>query len=586
MPPRLRPRSKSFGESTRAPALLPTLLGKKRPPSPSVSPAKQTDASPATRARKRRAPPSHSATETPRPRSPAQTDFTLDTKRKRGRPPKSRDGTPTTPARALKLPLNILPRPAWHVRPSRHLFIFGNGEMGQFGLGITELGSIPAPTLHSWFEGAIQSGILGDEGAGLEKVVAGGMHTLAIDEEGRVWSWGINDNASLGRPTIDVPDPINPQHAIDPEILETQPMVIDSLIEEEFRAVAVAAGASVSVALGLRGELRVWGSFRSSDGLLGFDGKPGSSKTQFVPLSLPALEGNKFVSVACGTDHIIALTTTGHVYAWGNGQQAQLGRRIIERRKVNGLAPERLALRNIVAVGSGSYHSFAVDKKGVVYAWGLNSCRQTGVRESRGGAEAIVANPTIVDALHPDNLGKGRVVTAISGGEHHSLFLLNDGSVWGCGRSDGFELGLNDDHPAMKKIIDARDPNVDAAKRPDEYVPEPVPIPFPPAPPTDTNVDMDTDDPPLPPYDSSVGSTSPSNPMAQISAGMRHNLAVSRSGQVYGWGYAPKCQLGLGEGVDSSHTPRRLKSAVLEGWKVEYAGAGEQHCVLMATKSA
>lgn len=53
----------------------------------------------------------------------------------------------------------------------------------------------------------------------------------------------------------------------------------------------------------------------------------------------------------------------------GNGQQAQLGRRIIERRKTNGLAPERLALRKIARVGSGSYHSFAIDHKGVVYAW-------------------------------------------------------------------------------------------------------------------------------------------------------------------------------------------------------------------------
>lgn len=41
-------------------------------------------------------------------------------------------------------------------------------------------------------------------------------------------------------------------------------MMIDTLVEDEFRAVEVAAGASVSVALGLRGELRVWGSFRVS----------------------------------------------------------------------------------------------------------------------------------------------------------------------------------------------------------------------------------------------------------------------------------------------------------------------------------
>lgn len=104
---------------------------------------------------------------------------------------------------------------------------------------------------------------------------------------------------------------------------------------------------------------------------------------------MSSLQQHEFINIACGTDHILALSKTGVVYAWyvlacrysilacslvstisrGNGQQAQLGRKIIERRKTSGLEPERLALRNIVCIGSGSYHSFAVDKAGVVYAW-------------------------------------------------------------------------------------------------------------------------------------------------------------------------------------------------------------------------
>lgn len=48
-------------------------------------------------------------------------------------------------------------------------------------------------------------------------------------------------------------------------------------------------------------------------------------------------------------------------------------------------------------------------------------------------------------------------MTQISGGEHHTLFLLSDGSVWGCGRCDGFELGLADDHPALKGVDERRE---------------------------------------------------------------------------------------------------------------------------------
>jgi hypothetical protein len=46
----------------------------------------------------------------------------------------------------------------------------------------------------------------------------------------------------------------------------------------------------------------------------------------------------------------------------------------------------------------------------------------------------IIIKPT---ELSPEALGGGRRVMSISGGEHHSLFLLSDGSVWGCGWSDG-----------------------------------------------------------------------------------------------------------------------------------------------------
>ena len=59
--------------------------------------------------------------------------------------------------------------------------------MGQFGLGTMVTGEFPRPRLHSWFESATFAGTLGaEEGAGVECLSAGGMHTLAIDELGRV----------------------------------------------------------------------------------------------------------------------------------------------------------------------------------------------------------------------------------------------------------------------------------------------------------------------------------------------------------------------------------------------------------------
>ena len=55
---------------------------------------------------------------------------------------------------------------------------------------------------------------------------------------------------SLGRPTNHVSDPDNPQEILEAEVLETQPMVVQTIVDENFRAVDVSAGDSVSVALG------------------------------------------------------------------------------------------------------------------------------------------------------------------------------------------------------------------------------------------------------------------------------------------------------------------------------------------------
>ena len=73
-----------------------------------------------------------------------------------------------------------------------------------------------------------------------------------------------DQRAALGRPTDHVPDPDSPQEILEAEVLETQPMVVQTLVYEKFRAVDVSSDDSVSVARGHEGDLRAWGSFRVS----------------------------------------------------------------------------------------------------------------------------------------------------------------------------------------------------------------------------------------------------------------------------------------------------------------------------------
>ncbi|KAK4700239.1 regulator of chromosome condensation, partial [Phenoliferia sp. Uapishka_3] len=533
------------------------------------------------------------------------------------------------PFEAFDFEIPTLPKPT---EGPRRAFVFGNGDFGQHGLGVDEkvLCEIKRPRPQAWFEGKIEEKAEGWEGgiAGLE---CGGMHTLALDGLGRVWSWGINDNAALGRNTAEIPE-TETSPKVESEELETSPMLVEGLQEEGFKAVRIAAGDSVSLAISDLGEVRCWGSFRASEGILGFDGKAGSSQTQLKPVALPNLDAHTIVQIATGDDHFIALTSKGQVFACGNGEQNQLGRKIIQRlsiylyhlylllpsflsffpsflmrvlnrynyystpgHKTHGLTPERLSLRNIVTVGSGSYHSFAVNQSGQVYAWGLNSFHQTGVDVEDGGWADTISSPTLVAALDPSQHGGARVVE-ITGGVHHSVFLFSNGEVWACGRCDGHEVGLGSNHPAMleseerkqEALKERREREVEeleainttggmgdeeAAFKAAEAAAQGVPLPNPHIPipqrlsfPTVEGTETGTE-----------------TKIIKIASGTRHNFAVASDGAVYAWGMGNVCQLGLGD-EEEAEVPTRVRSVKMEGFRGIAASTGGQHSVIVAVK--
>ncbi len=74
----------------------------------------------------------------------------------------------------------------------------------------------------------------------------------------------MNDEGALGRPTSNVPDPENDGEFIDTDYLTAVPHPLQTLVDENFKAATVAAGDSISAAISVEGELRVWGSFRAS----------------------------------------------------------------------------------------------------------------------------------------------------------------------------------------------------------------------------------------------------------------------------------------------------------------------------------
>lgn len=110
------------------------------------------------------------------------------TTKKRTRSPARDRPQPVKRQKAERAPyFNSLPTASEHVRPGLQLFVWGSGGCGQLGLGPDVKDDLEKPRRHMWAQEQMEGGAFGDaEGAGLEDIAAGGMHTLLLDEKGTV----------------------------------------------------------------------------------------------------------------------------------------------------------------------------------------------------------------------------------------------------------------------------------------------------------------------------------------------------------------------------------------------------------------
>lgn len=141
------------------------------------------------------------------------------------------------------------------------VFVFGNGAYGELGLG-TMIKKKKDPTVAP-FPSRIES--LNTQNGGVVHVATGGMHSVVLTRDGRILTWGVNDNKALGRDTDwEEPPEGLPKGMSDLNPLESTPapVLLDSLGPEPLCIVQVAASASATFALTDDGRVLGWGSFR------------------------------------------------------------------------------------------------------------------------------------------------------------------------------------------------------------------------------------------------------------------------------------------------------------------------------------
>ena len=179
---------------------------------------------------------------------------------------------PAKKARVVKTsaPKAAKPKTIINERSTQRLdvYVFGEGSNSELGLGAAKNAiDVKRPRLNPF---------LSSEAVGVVSLACGGMHVLALTHDGKVLSWGVNDNGALGRDTAwdggmkDIDDDKSDDSddsdsGLNPH--ESTPTVISSF-PEGTNIVKVAAGDSISLALTDDGLVYGWGTFRVSQVLI------------------------------------------------------------------------------------------------------------------------------------------------------------------------------------------------------------------------------------------------------------------------------------------------------------------------------
>lgn len=179
--------------------------------------------------------------------------------------------------------------------------------------------------------------------------VAGGLgHTLAATNSGTLWSWGDNRSGQCG-----LGEQVSRQ--IGPSMVKTL------MLEREECVQSISCGVAHNVLLTTHGRLFTWGCEDS-----GASGAHGTIQHHPRVMQHPNSQGVSWLYATCGAHHTVAIDTAGHAWAWGRGNDYQLGN--LKREASSHPVPIMLEgnpVSDVIAVAAGWAHTFVATKAGM-----------------------------------------------------------------------------------------------------------------------------------------------------------------------------------------------------------------------------
>jgi len=231
-------------------------------------------------------------------------------------------------------------------------------------------------------------------------VVLSNTYGIAIDEQSQMWSWGDNAQGQLG---LNMPS-------------GTISAVVTRI--EGFYVSEVVLSTMFAVAIDIEGRLLAWGS--NINGRTGLGLTTGHTLTPTVITGVP-----QFKTVVTATEHTVAIDVTGRLWSWGSNGFGQTGLGVnVGNANVPTLmpVPQDIVFENvniIVMVG------MAIDNQGRLWSWGSNANGRAG----QGAVTGSILYPTIIDA-DARFIDLQIVAAGPLGVESYGIAIDDTGSLW------------------------------------------------------------------------------------------------------------------------------------------------------------
>ncbi|HOZ55403.1 MAG TPA: SpaA isopeptide-forming pilin-related protein, partial [Clostridia bacterium] len=284
---------------------------------------------------------------------------------------------------------------------------------------------------------------------------------IALDENGKIWTWGTNSRGELGNNSNEATD--TPQCISDIEGTELYNAYI---IKNDFRIEKIFNVGLSCFAIDNNGKIWAWGD--NTTGLLGINRYSASTnKKEITPICISNIEGTAFynkyqensdfriIEIENKNGVIIAKDNIGNIWIWGNNSYGQLGNGTKNQvlspmclnDKINGVKIKKLEIVSIAnSIPWNNYYDYygsitvILDEDGNIWTCGGDELGTGYNTLIRRGILGSIANKMTFSKVNANMLNI-KDFAIIGSDERTYIIAYSDNEVWSWGYNKDGELG-------------------------------------------------------------------------------------------------------------------------------------------------